>query len=119
VHASVANAVKVYDFADQQYDEALWLVLPGQGGARKLFIEVVYMPDMGKSASVRSAAYSALQEDLGCLSSRGSVLVMGDVNARVGRASDPTARIGMHGKTTVNDNDNGSRLTSVTRAQGL
>jgi hypothetical protein len=32
VHASVANAVKVYDFADQQYDEALWLVLPGQGG---------------------------------------------------------------------------------------
>jgi hypothetical protein len=31
VLASVANAVKVYDFADQQYDEALWLVLPGQG----------------------------------------------------------------------------------------
>jgi hypothetical protein len=29
---------------------------------------------------------------------------MGDFNARVGRASDPTARIGMHGETTVNDN---------------
>jgi hypothetical protein len=69
-----------------------------RGGACKLFIGVVYMPDMGKSASVRSAAYSALQEDLECLSSRGSVLVMGDFNARVGRASDPTARIGMHGK---------------------
>jgi hypothetical protein len=104
VHASVANAVKVYDFTDQQYDEALWLVMPGQGGARKLFIGVVYMPDMGKSASVRSAAYSALQEDLEYLSSRGSVLVMGDFNARVGRASGPAERIGMHGESTVNDN---------------
>ena len=45
--------------------------MPGQGGARKLFIGVVYMPDMGKSASVRNAAYSALQEDLECLSSKG------------------------------------------------
>jgi exonuclease III len=104
VHASVANAVKVYDFADQQYDEAMWLVMPGQGRARKLFIGVVYMPDMGKTAPVRSAAYTALQEDLEYLSSRGSVVVMGDFNARVGSASGPTQRIGMHGETTVNEN---------------
>ncbi|KAF6263071.1 hypothetical protein COO60DRAFT_1635487 [Scenedesmus sp. NREL 46B-D3] len=55
----------------------------GQNGAPKRFIAVVYMPDMTKHAPVRRAAYSALQEDLAYLSSRGSVLIMGDFNARV------------------------------------
>ena len=104
VRASVANSVKLFTFAEQQYDEALWLVVPAQRGARKLFIGVVYMPDEGKPAALKRAAYTALQEDLAFLSRNGSLIVMGDFNARIGRAASPSARFGMYGEAGTNSN---------------
>ena len=113
VHVCLAEAVKPFSFATQQYEEAMWFVMQRQGTARKMFIGVVYMPDMSKSSAVRTAAYVALQEDLQYLSTMGAVVVMGDFNARVGQASMPTAHIGMHGEQDHTINSNGRLLLSL------
>ena len=113
VHESLANEVKPFACTHQQYAEALWLVMQKRGAARKMFIGVVYMPDMGKSAAVRQAAYEQVQQDLLHLSSKGSVVVMGDFNARVGRAAQPTSHIGMHGESNDDANGNGQLLLSL------
>jgi len=113
VHACLTNEVKPFLFSAQQYDETIWLVLQRRGQVRKMFIGVVYMPDMSKGASVREAAYTQLQQDLLHLSTQGSVVVMGDFNARVGRAAQPNAHIGMHGESNDDVNGNGNLLLSL------
>eukprot|EP00775_Hariotina_reticulata_P015202 gene15202-biopygen2282 len=113
VHACLTHEIKPFAFTDQQYDEAIWLVLQRRGQVRKMFIGVVYMPDMSKSASVREAAYTQLQQDMLHLSSQGSVVVVGDFNARVGRAAQPNTHIGMHGESNDDVNGNGNLLISM------
>jgi exonuclease III len=113
VHECLAHEVKPLVFATQQYEEAYWLVMQRAGQVRKTFLGVVYMPDMTKPAAVRDEAYAQLQQDLLHLSSLGSVVVMGDFNARVGKASDNVAHIGMYGEPNNDINANGQLLLSM------
>ncbi len=114
VHSCLSQQVKPFVFRQQQYAEAFWLVMQRQGPARKLYIGAAYMPDISKPQAVRETAYEQLQQDLQWLASRGAVVVVGDFNARVGRASSPTQHIGMHGEP--HQNANGRLLVSMLAA---
>lgn len=69
-----------------------------------MFVGVAYLPDMGKSRQVRQEAFELLQRDLMLLCSKGAVVLVGDFNARVGRADDARAHVGMHGEEVINNN---------------
>jgi len=117
VHACLSQSVKPFTFSNQQYSEAFWLVMQRQGAARKMYIGALYMPDISKPQNVRENAYELLQQDLQFLASKGAVVVMGDFNARVGRATAPTEHIGMHGEQDINAN--GRLLLSMLSAVDL
>ena len=76
----------------------------------KLCIFVVYMPSDGTSISVINNSYEKFKEDVLSFKQKGRVLLLGDFNARVGKAVDVNDVIGMFGEKTCNAS--GNRLIS-------
>ena len=89
------------------YDESLWLKLRGERGHGALFVGCVYMPTDSASVSFLEECYSKLKEDVLSFREKGRVVLLGDFNARVGKAVDSDDVIGMFGEDTCN-----SRLIS-------
>ena len=75
-------------------------------GERGHGVGCVYMPT--DSATVR--CYSKLKEDVLSFREKGKVVLLGDFNARVGRAVDSDDVVGMFGGDTCNSS--GNRLIS-------
>jgi hypothetical protein len=75
------------------------------------------MPCDGQPVAVCDAAFAALRRDITRYQGRGLVAVLGDLNARVGKAAVPYDHIGMHGEPTANGN--GVRLRQLLEATDL
>ena len=86
-----------------------WIKVHGGRGREALYIGCVYMPTTTASASMTDACYENLKEDVLIFKEKGRVL-LGDFNARVGKASEIDDVIGMFGEETPNNN--GEKLVS-------
>ena len=82
----------------------------GGRGRSALYIGCVYMPTDSTSVAVVDSCYDRLKEDVLCFREKGTVVLLGDFNARVGRSVDVDDVIGMFGEDTCNAS--GNRLVS-------
>ena len=80
---------------------SLWLKLRGERGRGALFVGCVYMPNDSASVSFLEECYSTLKEDVLSFREKGKFVLLGDFNARVGKAVDSDDVIGMFGEDTV------------------
>ena len=86
-----------------KYDESVWMKVCGGRGRSALYIGCVYMPT---SVAVVDSCYDRLKEDVLCFREKGTVVLLGDFNARVGRSVDVDDVIGMFGEDTCNASGN-------------
>ena len=87
--------------------DSMWLRLGSAGsvaaGARPLDICAAYLPDSSKPKAEVDRAYAQLGADMRAAQGRGAeIVLLGDLNARVGCASGPGERIGQFGEAAVN-----------------
>ena len=87
-----------------------WIKVHGGRGREALYIGCIYMTTTTASASTMDACYENLKEDVLIFKEEGTVLLLGDFNARVGKASEIDDVIGMFGEET--SNNNGEKLFS-------
>ena len=79
-------------------------------GRAALFVCCVYLPTDSSSVAVVDSCYDRLKEDVLGFREKGSVVLLGDFNARVGRSADIDDVIGLFGEDTCNAS--GNRLVS-------
>ena len=82
----------------------------GGRGREALYICCVYMPVDSSSVTVIEGCYERLKEDVLRFKQKGRVVLLGDFNARVGKAVDIDDVIGMFGEEVCNMS--GNRLIS-------
>ncbi|CAB1110306.1 unnamed protein product [Ectocarpus sp. CCAP 1310/34] len=88
-----------------EFEESLWLKIPGERGEKDLFLGNVYVPPSSKKvASKAQENFGQIGEDVQRFSRKGEVVMVGDFNSRVGKASSRGQAIGQHGEDKVNDN---------------
>ncbi len=75
-----------------------WLRIRGGDGVPDLYIGNVYMPSASRSADEYADALNALRTDTRRFSELGEVVLLGDFNARVGRAGGEGERVGCYGE---------------------
>ena len=78
----------------------------GQRGREALFIGCIYMPTESNSVNVLDSSYDLLKEDVLKFREKGRVVLLGDFNARVGKAVEIDDVIGMFGEDTCNASGN-------------
>ena len=93
-----------------KYDESVWMKVRGERGRSALFVCCVYLPTDSSSVAVVDSCYDRLKEDVLGFREKGSVVLLGDFNARVGRSADVDDVIGLFGEDTCNAS--GNRLVS-------
>ena len=71
----------------------------------------MYMPTDSSSSTVIDASYSKLKEDVINFKEKGTVVLLGDFNARVGKAEEIDDVVGMFGEETCNAS--GQKLISL------
>jgi hypothetical protein len=100
VHSSLLAEVELVDakVARLNYGQAQWLKVPGSGRSKPLFMGSVYMPTMGTALAEVQTAWQQLQSDVLALQTKGNVVVLGDLNARVGSAGGEGEVIGKWGE---------------------
>ena len=74
--------------------------MEGERGRSALNIECVYMPTTSTSVAV-GTCFERFKEDVFSFRGKGKVVLLGDFNARVGKAADDDDVIGKFGKTRV------------------
>ena len=82
----------------------------GERERSALFVCCVYLPTDSSSVAVVDSCYDRLKEDVLGFIDKGSVVLLGDFNARVGRSADVDDVIGLFGEDTCNAS--GNRLVS-------
>ena len=83
----------------------------GRGeGQPCLYVVCIYLPTDSSSVAVVDSCYDRLKEDVLGFREKGSVVLLGDFNARVGRSADVDDVIGLFGEDTCNAS--GNRLVS-------
>ena len=110
IHASLANTLQIY--TKTNCAESIWLKIKGTASIAALCIGCVYMPDSGKPAAQRKAAFESLQADLGSFKRKGEVVLCGDFNARVGKGNHPNEHVGMYGEA-LDVKDSGKLLRKM------
>lgn len=100
---------------DCSHPESVWLKVHGHRGQRDLYIGCVYMPP--SPATTEENNYNFLLDDVAGYQGKGRVMVLGDLNARVGSAIAPFDVIGQFGETTCNAN--GMRLVNFLHASDM
>jgi exonuclease III len=80
------------------FRDQLWAKIPGTRGERDLYVCAAYMPQESKSRSVREAAWAALTKSVLQYQRKGRVVLLGDLNARLGQAksTEEEKLIGTH-----------------------
>lgn len=106
VHNAIVDSCTL--LSDTRMPDSAWLKVAGAHTQRALYIACVYMPVDGSGAEVLDAAYEQLAVDIQRFNALGRVILLGDFNARVGRAAAPDQVIGQFGEPT--QNAAGSRL---------
>jgi hypothetical protein len=95
----------------------LWLRVRGAGSVPDLYIGCVYLPSTNHSVTSFSDALAKLQADTILYSGCGEVVLLGDFNARVGRAREEYERVGRFGEE--HSNSRGQQLISLLDATDL
>ena len=80
-----------------KYDESVWMKVCGGRGRSALFVGCVYMPTDSTSVAVVDSCYDRFKEDVLGFRENGTVVLLGDFNARVGRLVDVDNVVGMFG----------------------
>ena len=62
-----------------------WISVKGSGGLHDLYLCSAYMPQESDAKLERAAAWSALQNSGSLYQSKGKVIILGDLNAQLGR----------------------------------
>ena len=121
VHTTIAEHVTPLPSADDH--EVLWIKIQGRGGrsAKPIMLASAYMPDAGKSAADIEAAWDALKVATVQRSCEGQVVIVGDLNAKVGSASRRDDVIGMYGEPNSNriPNAPGHQMLRFLRSCGM
>ncbi|CAB1102258.1 unnamed protein product [Ectocarpus sp. CCAP 1310/34] len=90
---------------ETEFEESLWLKISAERGEKDLFLGNVYVPPSSKKvASKAQENFGQIGEDVQRFSRKGEVVMVGDFNSRVGKASSRGQAIGQHGEDKVNDN---------------
>ena len=90
---------------DTKFDESIWIRVPGERGKRDMFVGNIYMPPESKSrVSDIQRRFGEIAEDVQKYKKQGEVMLVGDFNARVGKASRPDDIIGQYGEGKKNTN---------------
>lgn len=97
------------------HPESLWLCVAGHRGERSLYVGCVYMPPV--LAAEEERHYATLMEDILGFQEKGQVVVLGDLNARVGSAAANFDVIGRFGETHTNAS--GQRLIQLLRGTSM
>ena len=95
------------------HKESVWMKVRGERGRLALYIGCVYTPTDSTSVAVLDSCYERLKEDV--LSFREKIVLLGDFNARVGKAADDDDLIGKFGEDTckvISSACNGRQLVS-------
>ena len=93
------------------HEESVWMKVRGERGRLALYIGCVYMPTDSTSVAVLDTCYERLKEDVLSFREKGKVVLLGDFNARVGKAADDDDVIGKFGEDTCNAS--GNKLISL------
>ena len=102
-----------------QYPQSMWVRVRARTGrpASDIFVACIYMPVDGAPAAELQTAYEQLQQDVARFQQLGLVVLLGDFNARCGRASQPGSTQGEYGEETLNGS--GTRLLTMLEAASL
>ena len=91
--------------SDTKFDESIWLRVPGERGAKDFFLGNIYMPPESKSTVKEiQRKFGEVAADVQKYKRRGEVVLVGDFNSRIGKASNPNENIGQYGEVTKNKN---------------
>ena len=93
------------------HEESVWMKVRGERGRLALYIGCVYMPTDSTSVAMLDTCYERLKEDVLSFREKGKVVLLGDFNARVGKAADDDDVIGKFGEDTCNAS--GNKLISL------
>ena len=85
------------------HEESVWMKVR-EGWP--LYIGCVYMPTDSTSVAVLDTCYERLKEDILSFREKAKVVLLGDFNARVGKAADDDDVIGKFGEDTCNASGN-------------
>ena len=69
-----------------EFEESLWLRIPGKRGEKYLFLGNVHVPPKNV-ASKAQGDFGQIGQDVQRFRRKGEVVMVGDFNARVGKAS--------------------------------
>ena len=83
-----------------KYDDSVWMKVRGERGRSALFVCCVYLPTDSSSVAVVDNYYDRDKKDVLGFREEGSVVLLGDFNARVGRSADVDDVIGLFGEDT-------------------
>ena len=86
---------------DANFDESIWLMVPRERGAKYNFLGNIYLPPESKSIK-EIANVGERAADLQTYKRQGEVVIAGDFNLRIGKASNPSENIGRYGEVTNN-----------------
>jgi len=90
---------------DTTFDESIWLRVPGERGTKDFFVGNIYMPPESKSTVNRiQQIFGEIATDVQKYKRLGEVMLVGDFNARVGKANQPNDIIGQYGEEKRNTN---------------
>jgi len=98
----------------------LWVRIAGSAGRKDIYVCSAYMLQESEKKETREIAFGALEEAALRLSTKGEVLLMGDLNARVGAPTNQLERslIGRFGENG-NRSDNGRLVFDMMKQVGL
>ena len=92
------------------HEESVWMKVRGERGRLAMYIGCVCMPTDSTSVAVLDTCYEKLKEDVPSCREKAKVVLLGDFNARVGKAADDDV-IGKFGEDTCNTS--GNKLISL------
>jgi len=101
---------------DNAWSDSIWLKVCGSRGKEDMYIGCVYMPVEGSNQA--ESAFVRLTEDVQRFQEAGQVILLGDFNARVGRAEFDGDIIGTYGEE-ITPNKNGTMLIQLLRNNNL
>lgn len=95
---------------EQKCENQFWIQLGGSGSQQPVYICNAYMPQ-ANDKKARDAAFEHLEESVIFYRKLGCVIVLGDLNARLGPDAGPLPRVGPH--TDIASNDSSNLLSSL------
>ena len=80
---------------DTKFDESMWTRVPGERGAKYVFLGNIYMlPESKSTVKEIQRKFGEVAVDVQKYKRQGEVVLLGDFNSRIGKASNPNENVG-------------------------